>query len=1194
DAPAGYVADTTDCDDTAFAINPAATDVCDAANTDEDCDTLADNADPSATDETTFYLDADGDSYGSDTTGLYCDLPYGYVVDTTDCDDTAVAISPAATEVCDAANTDEDCNSLADNADPSATGETTFYVDSDEDGYGSDTTGLYCDLPEGYVADTTDCDDSAAAVNPAATELCDAADTDEDCDGLADNADPSASAATKTAYYTDFDGDAYGSTSTASYCDLPANYAVVNTDCNDSVAAINPGATELCDAANTDEDCDGLTDNADPSADEATKGSYYVDSDGDGYGSTVAAPYCDQPAGYSADDTDCDDTVSTTHPAATDTTGDGIDSDCDGAETCYTDADDDGFRPNATSTVASANASCDERGEALATTPTGDCDDAASAINPSATEIAGDAIDQDCDTTESCYVDADHDGARTDFVVPSPDVACTAPGEALASADPDCDDADATAYPAATELTGSGVDEDCDGVELCYVDADDDAYRPDSTTTIASSDGDCDDGGEALASALTGDCDDTSTAYNPAAVESVCSDPNDYNCDGSTGYSNADGDAFAACEECDDNDATVFPGAAETTGDGIDSDCDGGDTCYVDSDDDGYRPDATSTIAGSIACDSTGEASNLDPTGDCDDTDGAVNPAALETIGDELDADCDGAESCYGDADADGYRTEDGAAVASDDTDCADVGEAAASAAFDCDDSTDTINPSATEVAGDELDADCDDTELCFVDADADGYRPDASSTVVSANITCADSGEALASAATTDCDDTNATVNPSAIEAAGDAIDSDCDGTELCYADADDDGYVDGTDTTLDSLDADCDDANEALVTTQAGDCDDADAAYNPGAVESDCADPNDYNCDGSVGYDDADADGYAACEECDDSAASISPAATEIAGDGIDQDCDGTETCYVDADDDGYRPDATSMASSANIACDGAGEALSTDAITDCDDSDATVNPSATELAGDEYDQDCDGTESCYVDADDDGYTAEGGAIIVSTDLLCDGTGEASDLDPSQDCDDANAAFNPAAIEDDCSDPADYNCDGSSGFSDADADGFAACEECDDASGTVNPEADEVCNDIDDDCDGTIDIDAIDAGTWYADADADGYTDLENVVTECDAPEGYLAETEADCDDADATSFPGGDELPDDGIDQDCDGEDAIGEDTDTDVPDDDTGGGKDEEPAACGCASTSGVGLAWSLMLGVVALTVRRRAA
>ena len=49
-------------------------------------------------------------------------------------------------------------------------------------------------------------------------------------------------------------------------------------------------------------------------------------------------------------------------------------------------------------------------------------------------------------------------------------------------------------------------------------------------------------------------------------------------------------------------------------------------------------------------------------------------------------------------------------------------------------------------------------------------------------------------------------------------------------------------------------------------GDCDDSDADYNPGATEDDCSGTEDFNCDGSVGTDDADGDGYG-LRDCDDS---------------------------------------------------------------------------------------------------------------------------------------------------------------------------------------------------------------------------------------------------------------------------------------------------------------------------------------
>ena len=65
---------------------------------------------------------------------------------------------------------------------------------------------------------------------------------------------------------------------------------------------------------------------------------------------------------------------------------------------------------------------------------------------------------------------------------------------------------------------------------------------------------------------------------------------------------------------------------------------------------------------------------------------------------------------------------------------------------------------------------------------------------------------------------------------------------------------------------------------TETAGDCDDANPAIHPGAEETDCEDPVDYNCDGSTGYDDSDGDGVAACADCDDSDAALHTATTRM----------------------------------------------------------------------------------------------------------------------------------------------------------------------------------------------------------------------------------------------------------------------------------------------------------------------------
>jgi hypothetical protein len=108
------------------------------------------------------------------------------------------------------------------------------------------------------VEDTSDCDDGAAAINPAAIEVCDAADTDEDCSGLADDADPGVDPSSYTRFYGDGDGDGYGDLADLTQaCEAPSGAVTSATDCDDTDPWINPGEAERCDGVNTD--CDGST-----------------------------------------------------------------------------------------------------------------------------------------------------------------------------------------------------------------------------------------------------------------------------------------------------------------------------------------------------------------------------------------------------------------------------------------------------------------------------------------------------------------------------------------------------------------------------------------------------------------------------------------------------------------------------------------------------------------------------------------------------------------------------------------------------------------------------------------------------------------------------------------------------------------------------------------------------------------------
>ncbi|MFH1469780.1 MAG: putative metal-binding motif-containing protein [Pseudomonadota bacterium] len=308
----GYATEGTDCDDDNDSIHPEAEELCDGV--DNDCDGTVDND----VEYDTWYPDEDLDGYGDESGAEEtCVQPGGYIATGGDCDDTDDRINPGMDERCN--GVDDDCDGDVDEND--AVDALTLYPDADGDGYGdaADAGITGCAHPSGYIVDHTDCDDTQAAINPGAQEVCDAADTDEDCDGLADDADDSAATAGMSLWHPDVDSDGFGATdTTVQACDAPAGHILDDQDCDDSDGTVNPSAAEACNAV--DDDCDGLVDDADPSL--AVGNDWYADADGDGYGDAGAhAIACLQPTGYVADATDCDDT----DPALT--------TDCGGADT---------------------------------------------------------------------------------------------------------------------------------------------------------------------------------------------------------------------------------------------------------------------------------------------------------------------------------------------------------------------------------------------------------------------------------------------------------------------------------------------------------------------------------------------------------------------------------------------------------------------------------------------------------------------------------------------------------------------------------------------------------------------------------------------------------------------------------------------------------------------------------------------
>jgi len=512
-------------------------------------------------------------------------------------------------------------------------------------------------------------------------------------------------------------------------------------------------------------------------------------------------------------------------------------------------------------------------------------------VYPDAPDPYGDGIDTNCDGLDG--LDADGDGyPGNEDLQDQPDLW-------------DCNDSDPDTHPGAEDLPDDGTDQDCDGLDL--VDADGDGH-PDGVT----------------------DCDDNDPETYLDAPE--LPDGVDNDCDGSTdeGTELADDDGDGSCEGYDLNG----DGLDECSGDAVPGDCDDADPALNLSDIDQDGLDTCSD--------------------DCDDFDQDVFPGATEVCNGE-DDDCDG-DPAPGEADVDmdGWMVCEG----------------------DCEDTNLAVHPGDTDGDGYTLcdaEPDCDDNNpaLTPVDGDLDG-----------------------ASSCEGDCDDADSGIYLGADEQCN-GLDDDCDGSVPA-----DEADVDGD---LFLACADCDDTDPAVFGTDTdgdgfdpcqGDCNEASAAYYPGAADPwgdgfdqscDGVDGNDWDGDGWPGnatppelataewdcddYDplanrtDADGDGVDTCAEepdCDDTSASAFPGAPDPACDGVDSNCifdpqevdgdgDGFFPCDGDCDDADPSLEAADLDGDGWTTCDG-----------DCDDGEATTHPGRWDPEADGLDLDCDGTNS------------------------------------------------------------------------------------------------------------------------------------------------------------------------------------------------------------------------------------------